>query len=149
VWRGTGVVNHCSNLCIMCTLSLPNEVTRLPWHCTNKHNYAAYMLQYSKGLASIYMALRSNAVRPLGFRLPETFLQISGIISLLEWETVPLQDFLLQKITEKQKMYAYTHVPCGIWIQNASSRGRRKYTPRIGHRNWKFATGEVAGIFNK
>jgi len=50
------------------------------------------------------MALRANAVRLLGFRLPETFLPISGIISLLEWEMVPLQGFLLQKITEKQKM---------------------------------------------
>ena len=49
------------------------------------------------------MALWDNVVRPLGFRLPETFLQISGIISLLERETVPLQGFLLQKITEKQK----------------------------------------------
>jgi hypothetical protein len=50
------------------------------------------------------MALRANAVRPLEFRLPETSLQISGIISLLEWETAPLQGFLLQRIAEKQKM---------------------------------------------
>lgn len=104
VWRGRGVVNHCSNPCIMCTLSLKNEVTRLLWHRTSKHNYAAYKLQYSEDLASIYMALRANAVRPLGFRLPETFLQISGIISLFELETAPLQGFLLQKRTEEQKM---------------------------------------------
>jgi len=135
----------------MCTLSLQNEVTRLPWHCTSKHNYAAYKLQYSEGLASIYMTLRANAVRLLEFRLPETFLPISGIISLLEWVMVPLQGFLLPKKKQISKKCRHTPTSPVEFESKIPVREVDGSTCLVpwGHRNWKFATNDVAWIFNK
>jgi hypothetical protein len=80
------------------------------------------------------MALRANAVRPLGFRLPETSLQISGIISLREWDTAPLQGFLLQRITEKN-VGIY---PRPLWDMNPKFQFKR---PKEVHASYREATG--------
>jgi hypothetical protein len=81
------------------------------------------------------MVLGANAVRPLGFRLPETSLQISRIISLLEWKTAPLQGFLLQRITEKKCRHTHpSPVEFESKIPVREVEGRKRLVSR-GHRN--------------